>query len=69
MFMFIGVEDRLMYSVVSLGITGLVALLVTANKITGSVALITGDFSSMYPSVNYVLPIIFSVGYAISVLK
>ena len=76
--MFIGLEDgsgvpRIfgigMYSDVSLGVPGWVALLDTAHGIPGYVVLICGDFYSMFPSVTSVFSIIFSVGSAISVLE
>ena len=68
-FMFIGIEDRVMSSVASLGVPVWVALSVTAHGIPGSVASITGAVSSVLPSVTYVLPMRFSVGSTISVLK
>ena len=69
MFMSIFVEYRPMSSVVSLGVPDLVALLVNAHSIPGSIALIPGDFDSMLPGVTSMFPVRFSVGYAISVLK
>ena len=55
-----GIVEIGMSSVVSLGVTGLVALLVTVNGIPGDVAYITG-------AVDYTLPDRFSVGSAIYV--
>ena len=69
MFMFIGVEDRFMSSVVSLGVTGLLALSVATHKVPGSVDYIPGAFTYVLTSVNSVLTVRFFVGSAISVLK
>ena len=69
MFMLIGVEEVSMSSVVSLGIPGLVALFGTALKITGSFASIPGAVAYVLPGATSVLPVRFSIGYDISVLK
>ena len=58
-----------MSSVVSLGVPGLVALLVTNHKIPGSVDSITGVVASMIPGVTSMSPILFYVGSAISIFK
>ena len=50
--MFTGVENRLMNSIVSLGVPGLVDLLVTAHKVHGYVASIPGAVTSFFPIVT-----------------
>ena len=58
-----------MNSVFPLGFTGLVELSLTAHGITGSIDSICGDVYSVFTVVTSMFPIIFSVGYSISVLK
>ena len=69
MFMFVGLEEGLMSSVVSLDFAGWVYPSVTEHGITGAISLIKGAVSSMLSSVTSVFPLIFSVGSAMSVLK
>ena len=69
MFMFIHVEDKSMNSVVSPGVTGWVELSLTAHGITGSIDLVSGAISYVFTVVTSMLPIRFSVGSAIYVLK
>ena len=69
MFVFIGVKDGSMSSVVSLGVPCLVVLSVTAHGILVSVASIPGGFSYVLPGVNSVFPVIFSFGSVIYFLK
>ena len=69
MFIFIGVEDRSISSFVSLGVTGLVAVSVTAHGIPGYFVSITGAVASMFSRVISVFPVRFFIGSAICVLK
>ena len=67
--MFIGVEDGLVSSVVSLGVPDLGSILVTSHKIPGSVASIPCAIFSLFPGDPSVFPVIFYIGYVISVIK
>ena len=59
--MFIGIQYGLMSTAVSLGVPRLVSLLVTPNKIPVYIDLITGAVDSVFSSITYVFPIIYSL--------
>ena len=67
--MFIYAEDGSMSSVVSLGVLGLLGLLVHVHKIPSSISSIPGDVASVFPGATSMFPIIFYVGSTIYVLK
>ena len=67
--MFIVVEDGSVSSVVSLGVPGLVALLVTTHKITDSVASVPFAVTYIFPGVISVFLIDLCFGSTICVLK
>ena len=78
MFMSLGVEDgygptsifvNVIFSVVSFGVNGWVALLVSTHGITSSVASITCAVTSVLPSVTYICSQLDLFWSAISVLK